>query len=108
MFEVEIWRVCGRDDVGISRTNDAVEGLRRAFSSGLAEAGHLGVWRFVDAIQSQQNVIDKDIADVEMGAEKTPHRRKEERNNRILSRTDRYCRDGDKLRSVRCVARNYM
>ena len=108
LFEVEIWRVGGREDVGITRTNNAVEGFHHAFSSGLAEADHLGVWRFVETLQSQQNITDKDMADVEMGSEKAPHRRQEERNRRILALTDRYRRDGDKLRLVRGVARNYM
>ena len=108
LFEVEIWRVGGREDVVITRANNAVEGPHHAFSSGLAEAGHLGVWRFVETLQSQQNITDKDIADVEMGAEKTPRRRQGERNNRILVLTGRYRRDGDKLTLARGVARNYM
>ena len=108
MFEVEIWRVGGRVDVGITMTNVAVEGFHRAFSSGSAEADHLGVWRFVDTLQIQQNITANDIADVEMGAVKTPHRRQVERNNRILGLADRYRRGGDKLRLARGVARNYM
>ena len=64
MFEVEIWRVGGREDVGVTRTNNAVEGFHRAFSSGLAEAGHLGVWRSAEPLQSQRNITDTDIADV--------------------------------------------
>ena len=53
-------------EVGIKRTNDAVEAPRRAISTGLEDANHLGVWRFLDALHRQQNITDKDIADLEM------------------------------------------
>ena len=59
--------ILGREEVGKKRTNDAVEAPRHAFSTDLEGANHLGVWRFVEALHSQQNLTGKDIADLEMG-----------------------------------------
>ena len=67
LFGREIWAVSGREDVGITRTNNAVEASRHTFSAGMAEADHLGVWRFAETLQSQQNLTDKDVADFDQG-----------------------------------------
>ena len=107
MFGFGIWGV-GREEVGIKRTNNAVEAFRRAFSTGLADGNHLGVWRFAETLQSQQNITDKDISDFEMGVEKVPHRRQLDRDQRILAIASRYREDGDMMRMARGVARNYM
>ena len=74
----------------------------------MADANHLGVWRFVDTIQSQQTITDKDIADLKMGVAKVPHRRQLERDPLILALTSRYREDGDMLRMAMGVERNYM
>ena len=74
----------------------------------MEDANHLGVLRFVETLQSQQTITDKDIADLKMGVGKVPHWRQLERDPRILALTSRYREDGDMLRMAMGVERNYM
>ena len=106
MFGFEIWAVGGMEEVGIKTTNDAVGAFRRAFSTSLEDANHLGARRCLETLLIQNNIKDKDIADLEMGVGKAPHRRHVERRPRITAITGRYREDGDRLRIARGVARN--
>ena len=108
LFGREIRAVSGIEDVGITRANNAAEAFRHTFPAGLAEADRLGVWRFVETTQSQQNLTDKDVADFDQGVGKVPQRRQVERDQRSTALTARYGRDGDSMTIVRGVAYNYM
>ena len=63
----ELWRASGRADVGTARANNAVESPRKAFASGLVQADHPGVWRFVESLKAQQNITKKDIVSENRG-----------------------------------------
>ena len=108
LFGREIMAASGRDEVGITRKNNAAEASRRAFPAGLAGAGRLGVWRFAGAIQSPQNLTDKDITDFDQRVDKVPQRRQLDRDRRIAALTSRYGRDGDSMRMLRGIAYNYI
>ena len=108
LFARDIWAVSGGEDVGITRTNNAVEAFRHTFSAGLAGADRLGAWRFVETLQSQQNHTDKDVADFDQGVDKVPKRRQVERGQHITAPTSRYGRGGDSMGIVRGIAYNYM
>lgn len=97
-----------REEVGITRTNSAVDAFRHAFPAGLAEEDRLGVWRFSESIQSQRNITDKAIADFDQGVEKAPQRRQVARDRRLAALASRYGRDGDSIRMLRGSAYNYV
>ena len=78
-----------------------MEAFRRTFSAGLDEADHIGVWRFVETLQIQQNLTDKDVADFGQGGDKVPKRRQVERDQRITAIKARYRLDGDAMWMVR-------
>ena len=108
MFPQELWRVSGRADVGITRTNNAVESFHKAFASGLVQADHPGVWRFVESLQAQQNITEKDMMDIDLGVVKAPRMAQCEWDARLATLPRSYGEVGDMGRSLRGVARNYL
>ena len=108
LFPQELWRVSGRADVGITRTNNAVESFHKAFASGLVQADHPGVWRFVESLQAQQNITEKDMADIDLGVIKAPRKAQSDRDARLATLSRTYGEIGDMGRFLRGVARNYL
>ena len=58
---------------------------------------------FAETLRDQQQITDKDIADVDMGVEKTPRWRQIGRDQRVLALAGQYRGGGVELRFVRGV-----
>ena len=97
----ELWRVSGRADVGIARANNAVGSFRKAFDSGLAQAGRPGVWRIAESLQAHQSIAEKDMAGIALGAAKVPRKAHRDRDARLATLSRKYGEIGDTGRFLR-------
>ena len=98
----------GREEVGIDRSKNAAGYFRNAFASGLVQADLPGVWRFVESLQSQQNITEKDMMDIDLGEVKAPKKAQRDRDARLATLSRTYGEVGDMGRCLRGVAMNYL
>ena len=54
-------------EAGALRTNNSVEAFRNGFPTGVSGGNRQPLWTYVENLHSQQNITDKDLADVEIG-----------------------------------------
>ena len=108
LFRIDFRNVRNRTGAGALRTNSAAGAFRNGFPSGFDAGYHPPVWAFVERIRSQRNIADKDIVDIEQGAEKVADRKQDSRNDRLLALVGRYLEDMGFLRPLRGVGRNYL
>ena len=94
-------------EAGALRTDNSVEAFRNGFATGVSGGNRQPLWTYVENLHSQQNITDKDLADVELGAAKPEDKKQALRNQRLWTLVTRYLEDRDALRLLRGVARNY-
>ena len=90
--------VIGWAEVGADRSNRAVESFHKAFASGLVQADRPGVWRFVESLQSHQNITEKDMMDIDLGEVKVPRKAQCDRDTRLATLSRTYGEVGDMVR----------
>ena len=108
LFIIDLRNVRNRMGAGALRKNNAAEAFRNGFSSGVAVGCHPPAWAFVESIRSRKNITDKDMVDIEQGAEKVSDKKQGARNDRLRTLAERYLEDMDVLRLLRGEGRNYL
>ena len=108
MFGLELQKVRNRMEAGAMRTNNSVEAFRNGFATGVSGGNHQLLWTYVENLHSQQNITEKDLADVELGSAKPGGKKQALRKQRQWTLLTRYLEDSDVLRLRRGVARNYL
>ena len=108
MFGLELRNVHNRIEAGALRTNNSVEAFHNGFATGVSGGNHQPLWTYVENLRSQQNITDKDLAEVEIGSVKPDGKKQALRNQRLWTLATRCLEDSDALRLLRGVARNYL
>ena len=106
---------------GSLRTNNSIESFHNAFACSVAQADHPNVARFLESAHARQNmscgetavsthtpITDRELAEIEAGAQKPREKRQERRNGRLATLEVRFGEGGDIRKYMRGVARNYM
>ena len=95
-------------EAGALRTNNSVEAFQNGFATGVSGGNHQPLWTYVENLHVQQNITDKDLADVALGSVKPEDKKQALRNQRLWTLVTRYLEDSDVLRLLRGLARNYL
>lgn len=105
-FPYTMWNVFLRVLNDQPKTNNSVEGWHRAFETQVG-CHHANIWKFIAALQAEQNVNEWQIEQANSGDEGQPPRKKyQDVGKRLKNVVGQYNRDTDVITYLRSIAHN--